>query len=115
MRAVWQFSAVGIDNADGMVGQRLAAGHDAPCMRIAFCGYASDAHVGKRGALHAVNQRSAPERGKGQSDRGFSQSIDWRHGIWIKAARGEARGEMRDGLWTDWLGAVVGQTPAAQI
>jgi hypothetical protein len=87
-----QFPAVVVDDADLVVGKRLAAGgkeQGGASSRRRFGSAASH----ERAAPHPVNDRCPPRRLQRQSDRALGQSVHRRHGFRPEAVRLEAGDE----------------------
>ena len=107
------FTAQRVDNPHRVARQRAAAGDEAQGRRIVGRSGDGVADAAECVAAHAVDARSAPERGRQESDSGFGQPIDRGHCFGSEAIGGEALAEALHRFRDHRLCSVGGDTPGA--
>ena len=115
LAAVAQLVAGGVDDADLVAGQGLAAGNETKYVLLTRRRRVGPPRTREHLAVDAVDERAPAQRRKGQPDRAFGQPVHRRDRVSPKPIGAEALGETFDGRGADRLGAVEGQPPAAQV
>ena len=113
--AVGQLDAGGVDHAQLVVRDRLAAAHHLERCRIAFARERGVAAARERLAVEQIHLPRIARRREREADRAFGQAVDRRHGVAVEAPFPEFLAEADHGLRAHRLGAVEREAPARQI
>ncbi len=113
--ALAELGAGGVDDADLVARQRVAAADEAQRGLVVRRRRLGAAGARQAVAVDGVDPRLPPPGREGQRQRVLGQPVDRHHRAGLEAVGREALGEAADGLGADRLGAVECRPPGGQV